>query len=105
MIRGGRITMAVHAVIVVVGAAPYSRWERGGRIRAASTSGGRLPACGLRAAALAEAGAGFFFFGSGFLPAMDVTYGSRGGEGSQGQPDESGDLARCPVKERLERFG
>src|SRR5215831_8241200 len=59
-----------------------------------------LRAFGLGAAAFGVAafgfgaGAAFFFLGSGFLLAMDVTYGSRAGEGSQGQPDESGDLAR-----------
>src|SRR5258708_1049951 len=50
------------------------------------------------------AGAAFFFFGSGFLPAMDVRYGSRGEEESQGQPDAAGDLARSPVMEELERL-
>src|SRR5689334_513527 len=61
-----------------------------------------VAAFGLGAAALVAAfafGAAGLFFGSGFLLAIDVTYGSRAGEGSQGQPDESGHLARWPVNE------
>src|SRR5262245_29548083 len=89
----------------------------GRRSAGAAAGGGVLGALaaarafGLGAAALGlaafgfGAGAAFFFFGSGFLLAIDVTYGSREGEGSQGQPEESGDLARVLVRAGLERLG
>src|SRR5688572_23157174 len=76
----------------------------GGAAAAALARAGRL-AVGFAGAFARGAVAGFLFFGSGFLPAMDVTYGSRPGLGSQGEPDESGDLAKSPVKEISERFG